>query len=173
MQCKSIVLLYSTAMFGIIAMAQEQLAHVGPVASTPTLSFGMIGLGTTSIVRLNVVNLVRTPPPIMITQVPCKVELELYDSQGKLIKQKTVANLGYGQADFVDALRSDVAATGTHVGVSGVVKVGSNRSFFCNISATLEVFDSVSGATTAILANPNMSPAFISPLVVNVPSSRP
>jgi len=128
----------------------------------------MIGLDMVGTARLNVVNLVRTPPPILIPQVPCKVELDLYDGQGKLIKQKTIANLGYGQADFLDALRSDVATSGTHVEVSGVVKVGSNQSLFCNISATLEVFDSVSGTTTAILANPSISaPVLVSPLPVD------
>src|SRR6516225_1011137 len=82
--------------------AQERLAPLAVTPLTPTFSFGMIGLGTTSTARLNVVNVVRTPPPILIAQVPCKVELDLYDSQGKLLKQKTIPNLGYGQADFLD-----------------------------------------------------------------------
>jgi hypothetical protein len=62
----------------------------------------MIGLGTGQTARLNAVNVVRTPPPIMIAQVLCNVELDLYDGQGKLIKQKTVAKLEYGQADSLD-----------------------------------------------------------------------
>ena len=153
--------------------AQEAQSQV-PAASNPTLSFGMIGLGMAGTARLNVVNLVRTPPPILIPQVPCKGELDLYDGQGKLIKQKTIANLGYGQADFLDALRSDVATSGTHVEVSGVIKVASNQSLFCNISATLEVFDSVSGTTTAILFNPSVAPPLVSPVALNgPPNPRP
>ena len=46
-----------------------------------------------------------------IAQLPCKVELDLYDGQGKLVKQKTVANLGYGQTDFLDLGRSEIANT--------------------------------------------------------------
>jgi hypothetical protein len=141
--------------------AQERLTPVISTQFTPTFSFGMIGLGTGETVRLNAVNLVRTPPPIAIAQVPCKVEFDLYDGQGKLIMQKTVANLGYGQADFLDLARSEIANTSAHVDVSGVVKVGSSQSFFCNVSTTLEVFDSVTGATTAILANPSSSPPLI------------
>src|ERR1700693_3571144 len=87
-------------------IAQERLAPVISFLSNPTFSFGMIGLGTGQTARLNIVNLVRTPPPIAISLFqPCKVELDLYDGQGKLIKQKSVANLGFGQADFLDLLR--------------------------------------------------------------------
>lgn len=141
------------------AFAQER---VTPVISTilpnPTFSFGMIGLGTGQTARLNVVNLVRTPPPIAISLFqPCKVELDLYDGQGKLIKQKSVTNLGFGQADFLDLLRSELNTTSTHVDVTAVVKVGSNQSFTCNIGATLEVFDNVTGASTVILAGTNSS----------------
>lgn len=130
--------------------AQERFL---PMTLAPTISFGMIGLGNGATARLNVVNLVRTPPPvaIVIAQAPCKLELDLYDNQGKLLKQKTIANLGYGQADFVEVLRSDIASTVAHVELTGAVKVGSSPSIFCNVSATLEIFDNVTGTTTAIL----------------------
>jgi hypothetical protein len=143
--------------------AQERSASPILAAPSPAFSFGMIGLGTGQTARLNVVNLVRIAPPIAVSiaQVPCKVDLNLYDGQGKLIKQKTVANLGFGQADFLDLARSELSTTAAHVDVSGVVKVGSNQSFFCNISTTLEVFDNVTGATTAILSSLNSSPVAI------------
>jgi len=156
--------------------AQERLAPVVATQVTPTFSFGMIGLGATATARLNVVNLVRTPPPILtaIAQLPCKVELGLYDGQGKLLKQKTIASLGYGQADFLEVSRSEVATAGTHVEISAVVKVGSYQSFFCSVSPTLEVFDSVTGTTTAILANASTLPAFIfSPTPLNAERGPP
>jgi hypothetical protein len=142
-------------------VAQQRSAQVTLGQSTPTFSFGMIGLGTGATARLNVVNVVRTAPPIATAQVPCQAELDLYDGQGKLIKQKTIANLGYGAADFIDVSRSEIAASGTHVEVSGFVKVSSGQSFFCSISPTLEVFDSVTGVTSAILTNANTSPPLI------------
>ena len=146
------------------AQAQERLAPT-VVPYTPTFSFGMIGLGTGSTARLNVVNLVRIAPPVAVALIACKVELDLYDGQGKLIKQKNITNLGFGQADFLDLLRSEVAATGAHVEITGVVKVGSGQAFFCNVSATLEVFDSVTGVTSAILTGTNaVSPFVLSPL---------
>jgi len=143
--------LCSAALLGP-ASAQERLAPVS-LQYTPSFSFGMIDLGNGATARLNVVNLVRTPPPvaIAIAQTPCKIELDLYDNQGKLIKQKTIANLGFGQADFVDVLRSDIVSTASQVEVTGVVKVASSQSYFCSVNATLEVFDSVTGTTSAIL----------------------
>jgi len=157
------------------ASAQERLSPV-LFQYTPTISFGMIGLGIGSTARLNVVNLVRTPPPVAsaLPQTPCKVELDLYDNQGKLIKQKAIANLGYGQADFVDILRSELPATAAHVELTGVVKVGSSQSYFCSVSATLEVFDSVTGATSAILAGTSAgSPLIFSTLPLSTQPVQP
>jgi hypothetical protein len=155
------------------ARAQDRLIPT-TLQYTPTISFGMIGLGNNATARLNVVNLVRTAPLIAIAQTPCKVELDLYDSQGKLIRQKTVANLGYGQADFVDVIRSDFATTAAHVAVTGVVKVASSQSFFCSVSATLEVFDSVTGTTSAILTGANAgSPLIFSTFPLSTQPAQP
>jgi hypothetical protein len=144
--------------------AQERSTTVIAAQVAPTYAFGMIGLGTSQTARLNVVNLARTAPPVAVSvaQIPCKVELDIYDGQGKLLKQKTNANLGFGQADFLDLTRPEIVDTSTHVDVGGLVKVGSTQSYFCNVSATLEVFDSVTGATAAILAgSPSSTPAFV------------
>lgn len=151
--------------------AQERLGAMIMPSYSPTFSFGMIGLGMAATARLNVINLVRTPPPIMsaIAQAPCKVELDVYDGQNKLVKQKTIANLGFGQADFLDVARAELAATGTHVNVTAVVKVTSSQPYFCNLSPTLEVFDSVSGNTTAILTPANPAPQFL-PFTLNTTS---
>ena len=163
MRAKSVCLLSLTGVILLLihrpAIAQERLAPILSVLPSPTFSFGMIGIGTGQTARLNVVNLVRTAPPVAISiaQVPCKVELDFYDGQGKLIQQKTVANLGFGQADFLDLVRSQLNSTLAHVDVSAVVKVGSTQSYFCNVNATLEVFDNVTGATTAILSSVSSS----------------
>ncbi len=155
MQLKSKILvsLAGAALFLVVGtVAQVRSAPTATAALAPTFSFGMIGLGTADSARLNVVNQVRIAVPVGIALVPCKIELDLYDGQGTLVKQKIIANLGIGQADFLDVPRSGVATSGTHVEISGVVKVESPQSFFCDISPTLEVYDSVTGATTAILA---------------------
>jgi hypothetical protein len=168
MKNKSILLISLAAAIVLLlrgtVAAQDRLAPVIYPQVAPMVSFGMIGLGAGQTARINVVNLVRTPPPVAISivQAPCRVELDLYDGQGKLIKQKTVSDLGFGQADFLDLARSELTTTVAHVDVSGAVRVGSTQPFFCNVSTTLEIFDSVTGATAAILAPPpNFSPAFV------------
>jgi hypothetical protein len=134
--------------FMAMASAQTTLPLVLP---SPSFSFGMAGLAAGQSVRLNVLNLVRTPPPVAIAQFPCKVEIDLYDSTGKMVKQKVVANLGYGQADFLDLDRTELAGS-QRIEISGGVVVGSNQSFFCSIAPNLEVYDTSTGKTTAVLA---------------------
>src|SRR2546428_8440430 len=94
----------STSMcrFVLVSLAAAAvLAQTAPVtvANSPiTISFGMIGLAGGQTVRLNAVNIVRTPPPILIAQIPCKVELDLFDAQGNMLKQNVIDNLGYGKS---------------------------------------------------------------------------
>jgi len=138
-----------------------------PIATSPiTLSFGMIGLAGGQTVRLNAVNIVRTPPPILIAQVPCKVELDLFDAQGNMIKQNAIDNLGFGKSAFVEADRASITDSNNRVEVSAVVKVGSTQSFFCAITPTLEVYDTATGRTQALLSNTATSPSFIRPLAL-------
>jgi hypothetical protein len=171
MQLKSklLVSLAGAALFlAVGTIAQVRSTPTTSVVFNPTFSFGMIGLGPADTARLNVVNLIRTAVPLGIAVVPCKVELDLYDGQGTRVMQKIIANLGIGQADFVDVPRSAVATAGTHVEVSGVVKVESPQSFFCEISPTLEVYDSVTGATAVILAGASAQlPVALSALTPN------
>ena len=136
-----------------------------PVANSPiTISFGMIGLAGGQTVRLNAVNIVRTPPAILIAQIPCKVELDLFDAQGTMIKQNVIDNLGYGKSAFVEADRALITESSNHVEVTGVVKVGSAQSFFCAITPTLEIYDTATGRTQAILSSAAPTPSLIRPL---------
>ena len=153
----------------LLAAAAVVLAQTAPVTlpSSPiTLSFGMIGLAGGQTVRLSAVNTVRTPPPILIAQVPCKVELDLFDAQGTMIKQIDIDNLGYGKSAFVEADRASITDANNRVEVSGVVKIGSTQSFFCSITPTLEVYDTATGRTQAILSNTAQSTSLIRPLAL-------
>src|SRR5260370_9796866 len=103
-----------------------------PIASSPiTLSFGMIGLAGGQTVRLNAVNIVRTPPPIQVALIACHVELDLFDAQGTMIKQNVIDNLGFGKAAFVEADPASITDPNNRVHVTGVVKVRALQSCFC------------------------------------------
>jgi len=153
------IILFALGVWLAAALAQTLST---PIATSPiSFSFGMIGLAGGQTVRLNAVNIVRTPPPILIAQVPCKVELDLFDADGGVIKQSVIDNLGYGKSVFAEASLSDA---GSRIPVTGVVKVGSTQSFFCSIMPTLEVYDTASGRTQAILGSAATAPSTIQPL---------
>jgi len=154
------ILLAGWLVSAVAVLAQTTLPV--PIGNSPTtLSFGMIGLAGGQTVRLNAVNIARTPPPIAIAQVPCKVELDLFDAQGNMIKQNVIDNLGYGKSAFVEADRALITDSNNRVEVTGVVKIGSNQSFFCSVTPTLEVYDAATGRTQAILSNTAQSTSLI------------
>jgi len=135
-----------------IAAAQPTPPTVGPSTISTTLSFGILGLASGETVRINVVNVVRIAPPILIAQAPCKVELDVYDNQGKLLKQKVIDNLGFGAADFVDLDRAEITGATGRAPIAPVVKVGSNQVMFCSITPTIEVYDNITGRASTVLA---------------------
>jgi len=143
--------------FSVVLLAIPAAAQVaplpGPAANAITLSFGVIGLASGESIRINVLNLVRTPPPLGIAQIPCRTELSFYDADGKLLKQKVVDNLSFGRADFLDLDRAEITGATGRAQIAASVKVGSNQSFFCSIAPTLEVFDDATGRTTTVLTN--------------------
>ena len=143
---------FSAVLLAIPAAAQVAPLP-GPTTNTITLSFGVIGLASGESVRINVLNLVRTPPPLGIAQIPCRTELSFYDADGKLLKQKVVDNLGFGRADFVDLDRAEITSATGRVQVAAAVKVGSNQSFFCSITPTIEVYDDATGRASTVLTN--------------------
>lgn len=83
-----------------------------------------------------------------------------------MIKQNTIDNLGFGKAAFVEADRTLITDPNNRVEVTAVVKVGSTQSFFCSITPTLEVYDTATGRTQAILSNTATAPSFIRPLAL-------
>jgi hypothetical protein len=145
---------FSAVIMALPVVAAAQVAPLpSPIANTITLSFGVIGLASGESVRINVLNIVRTPPPLGIPLIPCRTELSFYDADGKLLKQKVVDSLGFGRADFLDLDRAEITATG-RAAVAASVKVGSNQSFFCSIAPTIEVFDDATGRASTVLTNP-------------------
>ena len=146
------VVWFSAALLAIPAAAQVAPLP-GPTTNSITLSFGVIGLASGESVRINVLNLVRTPPPLGIAQLPCRAELDFYDAEGKLHKQKVVDSLGFGRADFLDLDRAEITGAAGRAQIAASVKVGSNQSFFCSIAPTLEIFDDATGRTNIVLTN--------------------
>ena len=83
-----------------------------------------------------------------------------------MIKQNVIDNLGYGKSAFVEADRALFTDPASRTQVTGVITIGSTQSFFCSVTPTLEVYDTMSGRTQAILSNAVAGPLFIRPLEV-------
>jgi hypothetical protein len=151
--------------FSVVLLAIPAAAQVaplpGPTANAITLSFGVIGLASGESIRINVLNLVRTPPPLGIAQIPCRTELSFYDADGKLLKQKVVDSLGFGRADFLDLDRAEITGSTGRAQIAASVKMGSNQSFFCSIAPTIEVFDDATGRASTVLTNPLPQPVIV------------
>jgi hypothetical protein len=144
------------------------------VVTTPavTRTTGMIGLAEGQTARLNVLNPGISPnvvpPPAGIY---CSAVLEFLDGGGKVLKSTTV-NVSPGQAatpfdlfsvaDLNLALdaRTEIRAVITPPSVIPVVSTSMPmQPASCTLIGTLEIFDSLSGRTQAVLGGMHDVPA--------------
>ncbi|PWU05904.1 MAG: hypothetical protein C5B51_13540 [Terriglobia bacterium] len=137
-----------------VGVVFAQTIPVGPSSTSSTLSFGVLGLASGETLRINVLNNVRVAPPVLIAQTPCKIELDLYDNEGKLLKQKIIDNLNFGKAEFLDLDRAEVTGPAGRIQIAAAVKVGSNQAIFCSISPTIEVYDNMTGRASTVISAP-------------------
>jgi hypothetical protein len=127
---------------------------MAPVA-LPSVQFssGMAGLASGQTARLNVVNI----GPTTSSPIPCVLVLAFVDSDGKILKQM-VASVAPGKAAFLDLVAStsvwgarlEIRGVGYNPLLSPVATVPQPVS--CNLVPTLELFDTGTGKTAAILA---------------------
>jgi hypothetical protein len=129
----------------------------------------MVGLAASKTAQLNVVNLSPTPATTPVS--PCEVQLEFWDSAGKMVKSKLIANLVPGTADSLQIKLTDVTAPTSpqRTGVRGLMcstplmPVGSGGSTLptypipyvpsCNPVLMLEVFDTATGVTQSLTSD--------------------
>src|SRR5579864_1538705 len=147
------VCLTAILMAAPVLAAAQIVSFPVPTSNSITLSFGAIGLASGETVRINVLNTVRTPPALPVAAIACRAELYFYDADGKLLKQKVIDNLGFGKADFLDLDRAEITGATGRAQIAASVKVGSNQSFFCSITPTLEVFDDATGRASTVLTS--------------------
>jgi hypothetical protein len=130
--------------------AQSPAPSVLPSAQ---FSSGMIGLASGQTARLNVVN-VGVPNMFPL---PCVLALAFLDSDNKILKQMFVS-VGFGKAAFVDLVMSN-GGTGRvqirGIGYNPLLSPGSAipQPLSCNLVPTLELFDTETGRTAAIVTD--------------------
>src|SRR5215831_11570695 len=156
-----------SAMCGVaitmLGFAEHSEAQGTTPIATPSTGFssGMVGIAAGQTARLNVVNLGGSPA----SPLPCVLALAFVDSDSKIVKQMFVS-VAVGKAAYLDFRMSD--------GQSGRVQIrgiGHNpllspgpaipQPLSCNLVPTLELFDTETGRTAAIVTDfraPGSSP---------------
>ena len=145
----------------VFALAAPVLfaASQGVMPTMQSFSFGMVGLGSDEVARLNVVNIAPASGGVS-----CPVEAFFFDSQGASLKSARLQLEGQ-KAAFLELDRSEVAGSSgrlqiravygfTVPSMPGVLASGS----LCTIIPTLEIFNRDSGNTRLVLSDAKMVP---------------
>jgi hypothetical protein len=108
-------------------------------------AFGMVGLDPLETVRLNAI-CADGPLPGGVAPGPCDVTLTFRDISGRLVKQMT-KTLQPGEGTFLDLRGMEMPLAGARLEFEPNIPP-SGRGF---VLATVEVFDSFTGRTSALL----------------------
>lgn len=132
---------------------------------------GMIGLAYGQTARINVLNKGVLPPAVGAV---CSATLAFYDGQGTLLKSMPVPTINPGTAAYLDITDMDLAlATNQRKEIRATISVPAptpvasatssepNIPAGCNLVGTLEVFDSLTGRTEAVLGGMHVVPSAV------------
>ena len=152
---------------GMLGLSERTEAQgTAPIAVSSTeFSSDMVGLAASQTARLNVVN-VGVPN---VSPLPCVLVLAFLDSNSKILKQ-TFVSLKSGQSALLDLTGNeagDASEQNGHkinstqrvpirgIGYNPLLAPGSTTPLplSCNLATTLELFDTDTGRTVAILGD--------------------
>lgn len=141
----------------------------------PAVTTGAVGLAASQTAQLNVVNLNVASTTSTTPTTPCQVQLEFWDSQGKMVKSLAISNLAPGATGSLQIKLLDVTTNTSPIRteVRGVVRrttttpppTGVSTTptptpqpitfipLSCSVATTLEIFDSTSGVTQALTSD--------------------
>jgi len=126
-----------------------------PLSYSQMITFGMFGVTTNQIARLNVVNAAVFSNP----QISCSAELSFLDAQGSVLKSATFS-IASGKAVYLDVERSEIDSSQGRLQIRALVSTSINSAFpeqvaqpVCSFVPTVEVFDKDGiGKTTIMLS---------------------
>ena len=176
-------LLLAGVVVSVLAVTGMWMGHMHAQTSTPVpypfgpqvLTLGMVGLAPGQIARLNALNLAGccalADRPTQIPSVPCNMTLSFMDDQGATLKTATT-NIDSGKAVHLDLAHDDVTRDSSRLQIRGVilhvitppgppVTPGVPIPFGCSVAPTLEIFDSATGITTAVIESAKGVPAIL------------
>jgi hypothetical protein len=159
-------LVYRISVFALAAagaFSQRALAQ-STIAPVVVYTTGMIGLAEGQTARFNVLNPGVLPPALGLT---CTAALTFFDGAGKVLKTSTVTATP-GEAPYLDLFgdadlalmidqRKQIRATFTLPAI--VPPPASGPLSACSLIGTLEILDTLSGRTQAVLGGMHEVPS--------------
>jgi len=142
------------------AQAQTSISVLYPVVPQVT-TLGMVGLAPGQTARLYALNLQGIPAQRVLNLPQCNMTLSFVDDQGATLKTAAM-NVGPGTAGHLDLAHDDVTSDSTRLQIHGVVQQTGGLTIpaatparptvlGCEAVPTLEIFDTATGITTAVL----------------------
>ncbi|HEX5432499.1 MAG TPA: hypothetical protein VFW83_11075 [Bryobacteraceae bacterium] len=149
-------LLFAGTLFSGVILAQTASPVPVPPPMLPDMSTAMAGLATGQTARLTVVNIAPLTPaeaPVL----PCTAQLSFLDTNGSKLKTVSVT-VSPGQAQSLDLNHdTDLSSPPARIELRGLISRGANTPspavaapFTCNLFASLEIFDTATGATRVL-----------------------
>jgi hypothetical protein len=158
---------------GLLLSGAPLLAQIVSIPTfAPAVTTGAVGLAALQTAQLNVVSLTTaaTATPALII---CQVQLEFWDTQGKLVKSLLIPSLAPGATASLQITLADVTTTSPiRTEVRGVVRrttpapvaggtttptpIAEPIAFYpasCAVATTLEIFDTATGVTRALTSD--------------------
>ena len=166
-------------LLNLVCVTQAQTLSTAESAVTT----GLVGATSTQSARLNVLNLQPVIPGVAATL--CPATLEFYDDNGALLKQLAVTNISPATAaSLVFKPPVPSAAVGARAQIRAVVRTPLSFVFNpgaspapragCNVMASLEIVDDLTGATHLLTTDLRAMPVFkLLPQATTPPEPRP
>ncbi len=126
-------------------------------AQQPGVGFSVIGVAATETARINVLN----EAPDSLAALGCRAVLQFFGTDGQLLKELTIDNLGPGKIAFLDFAAADRQNKEGRTPVRAVVRSGYGGGAnpppklleACRVVPNLEIFDADTGKTQRLLVD--------------------
>ncbi len=150
-----------------LGTGEQPKAQVSPIATaSPDFSSGMLGVAAGQTARLNIVNIAGPA----VSPLPCVLAVAFVDSNSKILKH-TFVSLTSGKAAFLDLSLTGLGASDRisirGIGYNPLLAPGAAipQPLSCKLLPTLELFETDTGRTVAILGDFEKAGTSVSPML--------
>ena len=134
----------------------------------PGAGFAVIGVAAVQTARINVINEAHAGRSAGDGELifSCRVVLQFYGADGKLLKERAVEDLGSGKIAFLDLTAADRPNTEIRTPIRAVARFGYSGGANpppgliegCKVLPSLEIFDSATGKAEIVITEARALP---------------